>query len=523
MEPMTALTVPVTEMEPRERPASVVTWLVDNADAYRAMLAACRVAHRSILMTQLAFDADCVAYRPDDVAPSSEEPDAVRFADVLLEAVNVRGVEVRILLNASLLLDTAAPLRRHFLASGADRRRLRIRGVSRFPQLLHAKILVVDDEVAFLVGSPFANGYWDDSEHEPVDLRRPPRELGGRPLHDLSVQLTGAPVSQLRHAFVELWNAADDVEAGDDEVMALSPPPVDDGIVIACSAPHPKRSGHSPERREILPMLLAGIASAERLIYIEHQYLSSTAVIAALVEVLARRPALEVVVVLNQNPDVTAYRGWQNRRLAASGLFDHPRVGVFSLWTLAPGDEGRAWLINQVFVHSKVVLVDDRWAMVGSANLDGVSLETYGDDFSGWLGQRVFRGVRNFDVAAVLCRPSDGTPNDAVLELRTALWREHLDAPDLDSSACPSGGWLDHWRRQASANVDSLQVLADAAAAEAVIGRRILALPYSRMSTPQHQLGSVGVPFANERLHVCFDPTWIEVQFSPNWLRNIFA
>ena len=37
--------------------------------------------------------------------------------------------------------------------------------------------------------------------------------------------------------------------------------------------------------------------------------------------------------VLNQNPDVTAYRRWQNARLAESGLLAHPRVGVFALWS----------------------------------------------------------------------------------------------------------------------------------------------------------------------------------------------
>ena len=42
--------------------------------------------------------------------------------------------------------------------------------------------------------------------------------------------------------------------------------------------------------------------------------------------------------------------------------------------------------ITQVFVHSKVVAVDDRWAMVGSADLDGVSLHSYGDDFRGGWG-----------------------------------------------------------------------------------------------------------------------------------------
>ncbi len=62
----------------------------------------------------------------------------------------------------------------------------------------------------------------------------------------------------------------------------------------------------------------------------EHQYLSARVVVDARVQALDRHRALELVVVLNQNPDVTAYRGWQNERLLEAGLLDHPRVGVFA-------------------------------------------------------------------------------------------------------------------------------------------------------------------------------------------------
>ncbi len=138
---------------------------------------------------------------------------------------------------------------------------------------------------------------------------------------------------------------------------------------------------HAPAgATEILDVILDGIASARSLIYIEHQYLSSRPVVAALTAALERHSDLELIIVLNQNPDITAYRRWQNVRLAEAGLLTHPRVGVFALWSAAGGERGT--LLNQVFVHSKVLTIDDRWASVGSANLDGVSLHSYGDDFT---------------------------------------------------------------------------------------------------------------------------------------------
>lgn len=83
--------------------AHEVDWLVDNADAYDKVLRAIQSAEESIWITQLAFDAGA-----NDV---------------------------------------------------------RIRGINRFPQFLHAKMVVVDGSEAILVGSPFVNGYWDDAEH----------------------------------------------------------------------------------------------------------------------------------------------------------------------------------------------------------------------------------------------------------------------------------------------------------------------------------------------------------------------
>ncbi len=502
-----------------------VEWLIDNADAYRAFVVAIRGARHRLWISQLAIDVDCVAYdvpAADGTAHSDDRP-PVRVIDELLRAAR-RGVDVRLLVNASLLLDTAKPLREFFGAHDCRPGCVLVRGVSRFPQLLHAKMLIADEADAFLIGSPFANGYWDDRHHAPVDARRPVRELGGRPLHDLSVQLRGAAVRRAAQVFVELWNAAGDVEARDRSPLALPAGPsrtitTPAPVRVLCTAPVRSSPSRRRGRMEILPVLLDGIARARALIYIEHQYLSARPVIDALTAALSREPALEVLVVLNQNPDVTAYRGWQNRRLAEAGLFAHPRVGVFALWTAGRGGAAGPRPINQLFVHSKVVTVDDRWAMVGSANLDGVSLHSYGDDFTGVLGRSIFRGVRNFDVAAVLdaAAPDDSTAS-CVRNLRTRLWAEHLGGTPAAHRSRPPEGWVARWRALAARNVSGLNRFQ--------VARRRAAtfvLPYSIRPTPRAQLADVGVIFAPRELDLCFEPSWLEVRFSPNWVRNMFG
>ena len=169
--------------------ASRVDWLIDNAAAYDAVFDAIGRARRSVWISQLALDADCRVHQ--SVSPEKPPADMGEplLVGAIVQASTERAVDVRVLLNASLLLDTARSLRAFVRRAGASG--IRVRGVSRFPQLLHAKIVVVDQREAFLLGSPFVNGYWDDVAHRPVDSRRPARELGGRPLHDVTVRLTG--------------------------------------------------------------------------------------------------------------------------------------------------------------------------------------------------------------------------------------------------------------------------------------------------------------------------------------------
>jgi phosphatidylserine/phosphatidylglycerophosphate/cardiolipin synthase-like enzyme len=507
----TELIAPLHAPAPNPAAPQRVRWLVDNAEAYDALLAALAAAQRTIWMTQLAFDPDCVAF---DHTASETDVVGRRLVDGIIAASVERGVDVRILLNASLLLDTAAPLR-DFLHR-ADAAGVQVRGVKRFPQLLHAKVVVIDGSEAFLVGSPFANGYWDDARHRPADGRRPARELAGRPVHDVSCAIAGPAVASLAAFFVELWNEVSTGPAAEHRIPATSVARRHPSAIrVSRTAPRGVLPAHPTGLAEILAEIEAALASARSLVYVEHQYLSARPVVAALTAALRREPALEVIVVLNQNPDVTAYRGWQNARLREAGLLDHPRVGCFALWSGASSTvAGVRWEVNQRFVHSKVLLVDDRWAMVGSANLDGVSLHSYGDDFAGAAARRIFRHVRNLDVALVLDDSADEL-DGAVRELRLRLWSEHLGLEPEDIAVRPAEGWLARWRSRAARDLRTLAGTSTVARAGAFV------LPYSTRAAPRAQLEELGVDV--RRVHLHFDPGWLELYCSPGWVRNMFA
>lgn len=508
-------------------------WLIDNADAYARLLGSIGAARQSVWITQLAFDADCVVYEHDAAheraRPRTGRRDTV-LAESLLSLVAHAAVDVRILLNATILLDTARALRRHvsrrLAARGPIAGRVSVRGVRRFPNFLHVKMVIIDGAEAFLLGSPFVNSYWDTPRHHPVDRRRPRRELGGRPLHDVSLRLTGHAVRHLEGCFVELWNASDAAGGGD----ALPAPPITPHHPLgegACRVLRtlPRRIlSHAPHgSTDVLDALIDGIRRARSLIYVEHQYLTSRVVVAELTDALRRRRDLELVVVLNQNPDLTAYWAWQNARLAQSGLLEHPRVGLFTLWSAAPHDtRSGATVVNQVFVHSKVVAIDDAWAMVGAANLDGLSLHSYGDDFTGRLARRIFRHVRNFEVSVVVCDTArTRSASGSVAELRTRLWAEHLGVRHAAVGERPPRGWLHMWRWRAAANVAALQGIAHGSHASSAM--RGFVLPYSRQLTPSRQLADLGVRVHRARLDVQFDPGRLASRLSAGWVRNMFG
>lgn len=495
-------------------------WLIDNAETYERVLGALERAQRSIRIAQLAFDFDCLAYA-NDAADVERSRDAV-IAETLIARAAESGPETQILLNATWLLNTARPLRKAFAKRGITSDRIEVRGFDRFPHFMHAKLVLVDSCEAFLLGSPFVNSYWDDLRHVPFDARRPLRELGGRPLHDVSVHLRGPVVRDLETLFASVWRCAGAGRAARPSHGRRTAPirtvPDKLGTRIVCDAPNGVLPDLADGSMLMLRELLDAIGRARTFIYVEHQYLTSRPIVKALAAALGREPELEIIIVLNQNPDLTAYRTWQNARLAEHGLLVHPRVGVFALWSVDehPEQPG-ATRINQLFIHSKVIVIDDTWAAVGTSNLDGVSMGDYGDDFDGSLGRRIFRGVRNVEVNVVINTGDDDSAYptreddlDAIRLLRERLWLEHIG----EAGAECGEGRLAAWLSAACGNVRSI-----ARGDHRVVGH---VLPYSERADPRDQLSDLGIRLDPSELQLCYNPGWIEVHAAVHWIRNIF-
>jgi phosphatidylserine/phosphatidylglycerophosphate/cardiolipin synthase-like enzyme len=132
-------------------------------------------------------------------------------------------------------------------------------------------------------------------------------------------------------------------------------------------------------------------------------------------------------------------------------------VGLFTLWSHDTVSDPQR--IIRIYTHAKVGAVDDRWATIGSANLDGVSLS---------MSQHAIPPITDLDrlerraieLNALFFDEVDGLPASTVpTDLRRALWAEHLGYNDPnhgDLKAPPAGGWLDLWKNRAQAKLDGL-------------------------------------------------------------------
>ncbi|MFN3993134.1 MAG: phospholipase D-like domain-containing protein [Tabrizicola flagellatus] len=306
-------------------PGNLVTPLVDGAEAYPAMLAAIRQARASVALLSFLFDGTGIG----------EEFVAA------LAAAQRRGVAVRVLIDdVHVRLSRRSafrPLRRAGVPFAAFNATL-------VPARLHAanlrnhrKILVLDGATGFTGGTNIFAPYW-----------RP--EAPGRAFRDLHCRIEGLAVLHLRDCFAQDW--ADTTG----EVLGRgfwrgAPAPVPGGAPARGIA-----AGPDEALDRMRWLFLGAIATARRSIRIRTPYfVPDQATIAALSAAALRGVAVEIMVPAENDHAFVHWAAqahfWQ---VLEHGARVHSRRGPFD--------------------HSKLMLVDDAWVCLGSANWDARSL-----------------------------------------------------------------------------------------------------------------------------------------------------
>jgi uncharacterized membrane protein YdjX (TVP38/TMEM64 family) len=234
---------------------------------------------------------------------------------------------------------------------------------------------VVDDSVAFCGGIDLTKNRWDTPEHRVNDPRRiDPEGKSYGPFHDIQMVVDGEAAATLGDLFRDRWFWANgqrlpkEKGAGNISWPQNAKPDFTD-VEVAVARTLPPHKGRE-EVREAEALYRDTIKAAKHYIYMENQYLTSTAISSALGDSLKQAHGPEIVTILPKKSS-----GWLEqssmdalRARVLKRLLDSDRHNRFR--ALYPALENE----EDVYVHAKAMLVDDRLARVGSANLSNRSM-----------------------------------------------------------------------------------------------------------------------------------------------------
>jgi len=272
----------------------------------------------------------------------------------------------------------------------------------------------------------------------------PLRDPGGEPWHDIHAMVKGPIVWDLIYHFNQRWvySIWKDIRQVKKIVkpssighylMSTSPPPIlsftgdgDTEITALRTCKQLSESKNNDDHDLDYDSSIQGsdsvcswydtmFSKAKDSIYIEDQFLfQDKAITQILVNRLKDERNLKIITVGPMEPNLPGFVfgiiskesiNHINSNLAALRKAGKNRVRTYSLISQHNTFKNRR---KQIYIHSKLVIVDDKWITIGSANTDRDGLE-YSTEF---------------DLGIV---SSDLSPR-----LRVKLWREHLKTNDMD-------------------------------------------------------------------------------------------
>ena len=354
--------------------------LVNGDQAFPAMLAAIESAQKTISLCTYIFDND----------PSGRE-----FVAALGRAVK-RGVQVRVLIDAagaryswptiiSKLRHERVPCARFLPASLFAPWR-----IASINLRDHRKIAVIDGRIAFTGGMNIRQGNV---------LARQPK----RPVRDLQFRVEGPAVTQLQEAFANDWAFVTN-EILDNENWFPELKEAGDSVARVIT------DGPDADFEKLRWTLLAALAEAQTSVQIITPYfLPDIAIITALNLAALRGVRVDIILPAKNN---LPYVHWASR----------------AMWWQVLKRGCHIWLTPPPFDHSKLMIVDSHWVLLGSANWDARSLrlnfelnvECYGREFSRQMEEIVaqkIKGAHEVTLAEVDGRPMPRKLLDAIMRL----------------------------------------------------------------------------------------------------------
>ncbi len=238
----------------------------------------------------------------------------------------------------------------------------------------HQKVIVIDEDTAFCGGIDVTNNRWDTRSHdEEQKYRRQPDGNDGGPWHDAAMVVQGDIARGLSEYAEQHWHAA-----GGKRLRAVTaradcwPKGLDadfSNCPIAIARTLPEMDDQEAVD-EIQNLYLDLIGAAKNFIYAESQYFASARIAAAIADRLSEESGPEIVIINPQSAE-----GWLESEVMDStrarlheAIREKDRYGRFRIFHPFTA-EG-----TPIYVHAKILIVDDQYLRVGSSNFNNRSL-----------------------------------------------------------------------------------------------------------------------------------------------------
>jgi phosphatidylserine/phosphatidylglycerophosphate/cardiolipin synthase-like enzyme len=381
---------------PPPRDGCSIDVLIDGEETLAAIAEAIRGAQRSVRLAGWHT-------APHFALERGEPPTVLR--ELLAETV-ARGVDVRVLLWAGAPFHVFTPARGDVRADAQELARdtgvrVAIDDRERLLHCHHEKVVVVDDEVAFVGGidlTDLGGDRWDTARH-------PARGRLG--WHDAGSRLRGPIVADVAEHVDLRWTAVTG------EQLPAVPVPGragDTTVQLLRTIPEHVYDGMRAGTFSILEAYMRSLHSARELVYLESQFFWLPEIVHLLSDKLRQPPSdrFRIIVVLPSKPN----NGEEDTRGMLAHLADADSGrGRFLATTI---DAMTGSTVDPLYVHAKIGIVDDRWLTIGSANLNAHSF------------------FNDTEVNIQVC------DHALARETRLRLWSEHLGLPEHQIAGDPA-------------------------------------------------------------------------------------
>ncbi len=306
----------------------------------------------------------------------------------------------------------------------------------------HQKLAVLDSSMAVCGCIDMTVKRWDTREHEEhSELRTTPNGEEYEPWHDASMMMEGEVAVALSELGRDRWVRAGGVpllpiKRRDESLWPDGLEATFENVEIGISRTRaPYRDWD--EVREIEQLFVEHIKRAKRFIYAESQYFASRKIAETILARVQEDDPPEIVIVHPAHAD-----GWLEQQ-----AMDHARAelvaaieaedakGRFSIWVPYTGE-------TPIYVHAKMMIVDDEIFRIGSANMNNRSLGLDSE----------------CDVFVDAARDGNSHASEPIASIRRSLLAEHcgLEEDEIDEAIALHGsiaGMIDHTQTDGGRNL----------------------------------------------------------------------